>query len=187
MAISMHSEWGRSVDLFYAQGRLAKAVASDGRSVSYAYDSHGRLVEVTRPDGVHRYQWDGWLLSQVIDASGVAQCVNTFDEAGRIRTQRDATGHLTRFTYLPGGVTVADDGQGHHCNTWISDARGRTVGIIDADGQRTSMLYDRYGNLVSATDRAGKVIRHTYDGRGHCARTTLPLSLIHISEPTRPY
>lgn len=35
---SMHSEWGRSVDLFYAQGRLAKAVASDGRSVSYAYD-----------------------------------------------------------------------------------------------------------------------------------------------------
>lgn len=174
MAISMHSEWGRSVDLFYAQGRLAKAVASDGRSVSYAYDSHGRLVEVTRPDGVHRYQWDGWLLSQVIDASGVAQCVNTFDEAGRIRTQRDATGHLTRFTYLPGGVTVADDGQGHHCNTWISDARGRTVGIIDADGQRTSMLYDRYGNLVSATDRAGKVIRHTYDGRGHCARTTLP-------------
>ena len=96
MAISMHSEWGRSVDLFYAQGRLAKAVASDGRSVSYAYDSHGRLVEVTRPDGVHRYQWDGWLLSQVIDASGVAQCVNTFDEAGRIRTQRDATGHLTR-------------------------------------------------------------------------------------------
>lgn len=55
MAISMHSEWGRSVDLFYAQGRLAKAVASDGRSVSYAYDSHGRLVEVTRPDGVHRY------------------------------------------------------------------------------------------------------------------------------------
>ncbi|WP_195747593.1 RHS repeat domain-containing protein, partial [Escherichia coli] len=37
-----------------------------------------------------------------------------------------------------------------------------------------SMLYDRYGNLVSATDRAGKVIRHTYDGRGHCARTTLP-------------
>ncbi|MBD4652309.1 RHS repeat protein, partial [Xanthomonas citri pv. citri] len=109
---SMHSEWGRSVDLFYAQGRLAKAVASDGRSVSYAYDSQGRLVEVTtRPDGVHHYQWDGWLLSQVIDASGVAQCVNTFDALGRIRTQRDATGHLTRFTYLPGGVTVADDGQ----------------------------------------------------------------------------
>ena len=51
-------------------------MASDGRSVSYAYDSQGRLVEVTRPDGVHHYQWDGWLLSQVIDASGVAQCVN---------------------------------------------------------------------------------------------------------------
>ena len=174
MAISMHSEWGRSVDLFYAQGRLAKAVASDGRSVSYAYDSQGRLVEVTRPDGVHHYQWDGWLLSQVIDASGVAQCVNTFDALGRIRTQRDATGHLTRFTYLPGGVTVADDGQGHHSNTWISDARGRTVGIIDADGQRTSMRYDRYGNLVGATDRAGKVIRHTYNERGHRTRTTLP-------------
>ncbi|WP_353955719.1 DUF6531 domain-containing protein, partial [uncultured Cutibacterium sp.] len=171
---SMHSEWGRSVDLFYAQGRLAKAVASDGRSVSYAYDSQGRLVEVTRPDGVHHYQWDGWLLSQVIDASGVAQCVNTFDALGRIRTQRDATGHLTRFTYLPGGVTVADDGQGHHSNTWISDARGRTVGIIDADGQRTSMRYDRYGNLVGATDRAGKVIRHTYNERGHRTRTTLP-------------
>ena len=62
------------------------------------HELKGRLVEVTRPDGVHHYQWDGWLLSQVIDASGVAQCVNTFDALGRIRTQRDATGHLTRFT-----------------------------------------------------------------------------------------
>ena len=32
----------------------------------------------------------------------------------------------------------------------------------------------RYGNLVGATDRAGKVIRHTYNERGHRTRTTLP-------------
>ena len=174
VAAALHSEWDRSIDLLYEQGRLVKAVANDGRSVDYVYDNHGRLVEATRPDGVCSYRWDGWLLTQVIDTSGAAQCVNTFDDLGRIRTQLDATGHLTRFTYLPGGVTVADDGQGHHCNTWISDGRGRTVGIIDADGQRTSMLYDRYGNLVGATDRAGKVIRHAYDERGHRAHTTLP-------------
>ncbi|WCC80146.1 DUF6531 domain-containing protein [Cutibacterium equinum] len=173
-AVALHCEWGRSINLFYEQGRLVKATASDGRSVDYTYDNHGRLVEVNRPDGICCYRWDGWLLTQVIDTSGVAQCVNTFDDLGRICTQQDATGHLTRFTYLPGGVTVADDGQGHHCNTWISDERGRTVGIIDADGQRTSMLYDRYGNLVSVTDRAGKVIRHAYDDRGHRIGTTLP-------------
>lgn len=170
---TLRSGWGRALNFTYEQGRLTSVMAGDGRQVFYDYDSQGRLAVVRRPDGVWRYQWDGWLLTEVLDGTGVVQCANTFDSLGRIRTQLVAGGHQTRMVYLPGGVTVADDGDGHHSNTWISDARGRTVGIIDCDGQRTSMLYDAFGNMIHLTDRAGAVTRHSYDGRGRRTRTQL--------------
>jgi YD repeat-containing protein len=66
------------------------------------------------------------------------------------------------------------DVDGSRSNTWFHDARGRLVGVVDADEQRQSMGYDSFGNLVMITERGGQVTVHEYDARGRRTRTVTP-------------
>ncbi|MEA5645641.1 MAG: DUF6531 domain-containing protein [Cutibacterium granulosum] len=171
----LDTAWGRRITFSYDDaGLLAGAATNDGRRVRYTHDDRGRLVQVDRPDGCRRYEWDGTLVTRVIDAAGVCECVNTYDERGRIAIQQTADGRLVHVNYLPGGVTAASDADGTRANTWIGDARGRTVAVIDSDGGRVSMIHDRFGNLLRTVDRTGAVTTHHYDERGRCTHTGLP-------------
>ena len=72
-------------------------------------------------------------------------------------------GARTRFVVFAGPVTVASDEDGTCSNSWIADAKGRLVGVLDSHDQRQSMAYDGHGNLVSFT--AARRNRH-----GQCLR-----------------
>lgn len=58
------------------------------------------------------------------------------------------------------------DEDGTRANTWISDQRGRVVGVLDADAQRLSTSYDPYGLPVMVTDRDGGRTITQYNDRG---------------------
>ncbi|MDO4898261.1 MAG: RHS repeat-associated core domain-containing protein [Rothia sp. (in: high G+C Gram-positive bacteria)] len=105
------------------------------------------------------------------NAAGVQEVVNTYDPYGRVATQKTPHGRTVEFSYVPGGVTVSADKGGGRANSWISDAQGRLVGVIDADDQRQNMAYDAHGNLVSVTERDGSQTVHMYDERGRRVRT----------------
>ncbi|PPI44676.1 type IV secretion protein Rhs, partial [Rathayibacter iranicus] len=164
-------ERGRWVAVEWSGGRVVVAAASDGRRVEYEYDE-GRLVAVSGPGGTRRYGWnpDG-LLESVTDAAGVLEVRNTFDARRRVRTQASPFGRTTRYAYLPGRATVVSDTDGSRSNTWISDTRGRLVGVVDPLGRRQSMSYDAAGNLLAATGRDGTITAHAYDSRGRRTRT----------------
>lgn len=174
--VSMTHEFGRAIELLWdASGRLTGAVASDGRRVDYRYDEHGRLVAADTPAGTRSYQWnDADLIDAVVDADGVVEAENTYDERGRVTTQRSPFGRLTRFVYLPGGITEVSDADGTRANTWISDRRGRLIGVIDADDHRQSTSYDRHGNPVMITERNGAVTINSYDDRGRRVGQVMP-------------
>ena len=56
--------------------------ASDGREVTYSYDDAGRLIGATGPLGTRTYRWnDAGLVAAVIDADGVVEVDNTYDDA----------------------------------------------------------------------------------------------------------
>lgn len=165
---------GRSIAYEYCDGLLVVAHASDGRRVEYVYEQQ-RLISVVSGMGTRTYSWnDAGIIDKVTSAAGVVECVNTYDDEGRVLTQVSEFGRTTKFTYLSGGLTVVSDLDGDRPNTWISDVNGRTVGVIDSDNQRTSMSYDKHGNLVLARGRDGKATVHFYDDRGHITRTVLP-------------
>ncbi|PPF62151.1 type IV secretion protein Rhs [Rathayibacter tritici] len=167
-------ERGRWVALEWSGGRIVVAHASDGRRVEYVYDA-GRLIAAAGPGGTRRYGWnaDG-LIESVTDAGGVVEVRNRYDAKRRVLAQTSPFGRTTRYAYLPGRASVVSDTDGSRSNTWISDARGRLVGIIDPAGRRQSMSYDAAGNLLSATGRDGTVTAHAYDARGRLVRTKTP-------------
>ena len=59
-------------------------------------------------------------------------------------------------------------------NTWIHDRRGRLVGIVDAQGRRQSMGYDRWGNKVMVRTRDGQATACVFDERGRIVLRRLP-------------
>ena len=175
--VAMTHQRGRSVSLRWDDDaeRVVAASADDGREVRYAYDERGRLVAATTAQGTRQYRWDDAdLVVAVVDADGVVEAENTYDEHGRVTSQRSPFGRVTRFVYLPGGVTEVSDADGNRANTWIADGRGRLVGVIDAEGHRQSTSYDRHGNPVTVTSRDGSAVLSFYDDRGRRVRQVGP-------------
>ncbi|WP_152364023.1 DUF6531 domain-containing protein [Microlunatus speluncae] len=188
---TMTHEFGRALDLQWDEaGRIGAATASDGRRVSYEYDDRGRLVAAHTPAGIRRYRWDeADLIDAVFDADGVMEAENTYDDQGRVTTQRSPFGRLTRFVYLPGGVTEVSDTDGTRANTWIADGKGRLIGVIDAEDHRQSTSYDRHGNPVMITERNGATTVNTYDDRGRRVQQVMPSGARvqwHYDEADRP-
>lgn len=166
---------GRFLEVDYTSGRIAVVRASDGRRVEYGYDAAGRLVSVGTEVGARTYRWnEAGLIDAVYSAAGVLEAENTYDELGRVVLQVTQHGRRVRFAYLPGRVTVVSDEDGARSNSWIADAKGRLVGVLDSHDQRQSMAYDTHGNLVSFTERDGAVTVHAYDDRARKARTVTP-------------
>ncbi|MBT1605905.1 DUF6531 domain-containing protein [Curtobacterium flaccumfaciens] len=175
VVVRLVHERGRSIDIDHVDGRVAVLRASDGRRVEYGYDERGRLVSVTDAVGTRTYGWnDDDLIATVTSAAGVVEVDNTYDDQRRVVEQISPHGRTVRFAYLPGRVTVVSDHDGSRSNSYIADAKGRLVGVIDSDDRRQSMSYDRHGNLVSATERDGSVTVHAYDDRGRKTRTVTP-------------
>ncbi|GGF42677.1 hypothetical protein GCM10011519_15710 [Marmoricola endophyticus] len=181
--VALSHERGRAISIEWdltetGHGERIVAVhASDGRSVGYSYDADGLLVAATGPLGTRRYAWNDEAthrIASVTDADGVVEVENVYDEHGRVVSQRSPFGRTTRFAYLPGRVTVVSDEDGTRANTWIADAKGRQVGVIDAHDQRQSTAYDAYGNTVMVTERDGTVTIREYDDRGRMVREVVP-------------
>ncbi|WIE62308.1 DUF6531 domain-containing protein [Curtobacterium sp. MCLR17_032] len=170
-------ERGRWIDVETLDGRVVVARGSDGRRVEYEYeyDDAGQLTRVHGPTGTRSYEWDDdGLVVAVVDEHGVVEARNTYDGDRRVVEQVTPHGRTVRFAYLPGRVTVVSDPDGSRSNTWIADAKGRLVGVVDTDDARQSMHYDARGRLVSVTDRDGSVTVHAVDDRGRRTRTVTP-------------
>lgn len=171
---SITLEWGPAAD-GSGRSRVRAAFASDGRQVRYEYDQEARLIAASGPLGTREYRWDDQgLIAAVLDADGVVEAENTYDEHRRVVRQRTQHGRVVRFAYLPGRVTVVSDEDGSRSNTWIADRRGRLIAVVDSDENRQSMAYDQYGNQLVATERDGSTTVHEYDGRGRRVRTVTP-------------
>ena len=163
---------GRFLDVEYVDGIVAVIRASDGRCVEYTYDTASRLTGVATELGTRTYRWnEHGLIEAVVAAAGVLEAENTYDEQGRDILQVTQHGRRIRFAYLPGRVTVVSDEDGSRSNSWIADAKGRLIGVLDSHDQRQSMAYDGHGNLVSFTERDGSVTVNAYDERGRKTRT----------------
>ncbi len=189
--ISPHGRWVQiqyeSSDPFnYPAGtsEISQITDNSGRTVQYAYDSSGRLIKVTYPDGgVEQYTYVGTTneIQSIIKPNGQTKVTNVYDSNGRVIQQTLANGGTYKFSYqinASGQVTqttVTDPNGNAHILAFnsagyvVSDTRAAGTPIQ----QVTTFTRDPTSNLVTAmTDALGRTTDFSYDALGNLTGVT---------------
>lgn len=144
-------------------------------AAEYSYEGE-HLTGVSTNAGVRSYtHTDAGLIREVINANGIVEVTNTYDELGRVVHQLTEYGREVSYTYTPSLVTIVADAEtGDNSNLWTSDSKGRLIGITATDGSRQTMRYDSFGNRVGITERDGSRTTRVFDNRGRLKRERIP-------------
>ena len=136
--------------------RLASLTGTGVGTVSYGYDSYGRLNSITRGSTAYNFTYDEWGRTVSTRVGDTALSTNVYDEYNR----------LIRVQYANGSVIY-----------YFYDSLDRVSGIAKGDATKSWMaygfVYDGEGNLYELrnyeTDRA---TFFEYDHAGRCMAST---------------
>ena len=140
---------------------------------SYAYDSSGNLGEVDYPNFsvflvADKYGYDSdHRLTSTIDPNGNHARTSTYDDAGRLATDTDALGNLTKYAYDVSGHTTTTTYPDTGVVAQTFDDRGLILSDTDQLGHTTTHLYDANRNETNRTNALGEVTTYTYDVNGN--------------------
>ena len=134
--VRVYDDAGRQAILTYTNGLLTKIRDVNGNELTYAYDEDKRVVSGT-------------------DSKGICYFENTYDDYGRVLTQKDALSHTSYFDY-------SDDA----CECCDGDTRITT----DRNGKKSTRIYDCDGLLIKHIDENGNVKRYEYDERNNVTK-----------------
>lgn len=133
-----------------SQGRAVEQTFPDGSSMSFAYDDEKKQVRLTERNGsctIHcrnqRYQ-----NIKTIHEDGEEEYA--YNSRGQVIQQKDPLGNVTRYAY---------------------DSRGNLTQIIDALGNKTSATYDAANHLTSLSVNGRTKIKSRYDRQGRLEET----------------
>jgi len=183
-----------------AQGNLLTSVyqltENDGHAVTVtttnSYDAQGRLLTTTtsrsdeaNPDVSRGNVYDAF--GEVI-SSGTAETtgevVATYDNAGRlVRGTDPKTGVVHTYTYDLVGNVLTDsypgaDGASTVTLRYVHDRDGRVTQqtVMTSTGPATlTNTFDRWGNVLSASDARGAVTTYRYDESDHVISESGPV------------
>ena len=171
--------------VYDASGRIAGTTDSGGAETTYQYDAANRLVRVT--EWGDYYGWGGGSTSLakrfVPQPSGRDARVTRmfYDSADRLIGTLDAEGYLTETIYDAGGRAVksiryggqtssADRANGTLAQLKLSaasaadqitrhyyDARGRSIGTLDAEGYLTTIAYNEARSSQTTVEYAAQL------------------------------
>ncbi|GAB3611628.1 hypothetical protein GCM10027414_37540 [Humibacter ginsengiterrae] len=155
-------------------GNLASVQLPDGSVWSYSHDSLSRLIETVDPTGgvwSNRYDADGELVGTT-DPTGVTRTVVMDAENNSVTVDDGLFASTLRLDALgrPQAVASGDDDS----HTFVYDACGRVVEILDPEGALTLIQRDAAGRPTEVTDPTGLKTRYTYDVCGRLVEEIAP-------------
>jgi RHS repeat-associated protein len=146
--------------------------AGGGQTIySYAYDGDGDLTTVTLPEtAIITHTYDAahpHLLATTKDPRGNMARTSTYDDAGRLASDTDAMGNVTRYAYDVAALTMTTTNPDSGVVRDVFDEQGMVLATTDPLGHTTRHTYDANRNELTRTNALGEVTRFAYDARGN--------------------
>jgi RHS repeat-associated protein len=150
---------------------------SNGVTLTNSYDSLGRLVSRTHPDGgAEKFGYSARGLTAYTNQIGATNFF-AYDEAGRKNFETNANNELLQFYYAPSGdLTNLVDGKGQSTK-WAYDGYGRVTNKLDQTGTRIlAYAYDPDDRLTNRWSAAKLNTYYSYDCVGNLTNINYRLS-----------
>lgn len=163
-----------------AKGLVKTVKDPEGNITTYRYDGNGYANMITDPENkstVDTYNKIGWKLSSTTPKQYKTDYV--YDSNGLLEKMIQHGGEITRITYdvagrktkeiAPNLYNPNDDNLENHSYTGDYGTRyeyffhGKIKNITDAEGNKTSYTYDKYGNVATETKPNGAIYIYDYD------------------------
>jgi len=144
----------------------------------YSYDANGNLSVVEHPDFsvfevADKYGYDGaHRLTSTTDTGGQTIRTSTYDDAGRLATDKDGLGNITQYVYDVPGHTTTTTYPDTGVTTQTFDANGMLLSFVDQLGRTTKHEYDTNRNETKRTNALNEVTTYTYDANGNQTSST---------------
>lgn len=111
-----------------------------------------------------------WQMTSVTDRLGDTTNITYHAQTGKMATYQNVRGNTTAYTYTAQGQTFTNPD-----TLDTVDFTFYNLTRIDyPDGTNSQFTYDADGNILTRTDRNGKVWTYTYNGRGQVLTATNP-------------
>ncbi|WP_326551566.1 putative adhesin [Micromonospora sp. NBC_01813] len=166
---------GRTTRYFYYRnGDLARTVDPAGLTTEYTYDPLGRLATEKEtsdsfPAGVvTTYTWDAHSRLKSETGPVTTDAVSGEQHQQHAVNDYDVDGNIIATTVYD---LVGDDEP--RTGTTEYDEHNRPVRVVDAEGNETSLSYDRFGNKTSETDANGNRYDYAYTNQNKLAEVRL--------------
>ena len=169
----------RSITFNYTGTRLSSVTDnnSPARTVTYlAADGNGNLTGCTDPEGqTWSYSYTNRLIIQTSNPDSAVIINNTYDAQNRVATQLNQGLSARTWNYFWSGVRNVEQSPLAQQTTYFYDRRGRSLGIMDGDGNRSRLAYDGQDHVVQAITPKGEATGFAYDANQNLTVITDPL------------
>ncbi len=139
-------------------GNRSKMILPDGKSVSYAYDGSGNLIQKTMQ----------------ISSNSQEITKYQFDVLNRLRKVTSPKNEITEYNYLPTGQLSNIKDPLNNETIFEYNQKGLLTKKIEPDNKTYTFSYDFNGNLVSETDPNGITKVYSIDEHNQISKITLP-------------
>jgi RHS repeat-associated protein len=159
-----------------AGGQRVKLSETDanGNTTNYKYNANGRQTEMSRT----RTSNDGSNTVITVKTS------RTYDAAGNVLTDTDATGATTTSTYTAQNkLATSTDARGNK-TSYEYNARSELTKTTYPDGKTETSDYDANGNVIKRCDRAGRCTGDSIDALDRTTDTIPPGNTASQSQRT---
>ncbi len=182
---SVQDSFGRTLSLSYNGDRISTVTDSTARSVSYSYNGSGDMVSVTDLDSkTWNYGYDSnHKMTSLQNPLGITTATNTYDTLDRVNTQtvpRDGGGTVTYNFYFSGFRNAEEDPDGNQIIYHLDD-KGRTIGLENALGYKSTNDFDGENHIVKTTDPRDNVSTFLYDGNHNLTNVTNALNQVTVN------
>ena len=192
--LQMHMNNGRGISFFYKDGRLATAIDTGKRTLSYTYDDLGNLKQVTDHTGrtITMEYRDGYLaqvisadgrkkdysydaegrLESITDNAGRVVIRNTFDNENRVVLQNLPNDTTMSYSYEGDKITVTD--RNGAVTVYKHNERFQITDITQDDGTK-KYVYDDNNRRTCVISAEGGEYRQEYDDQGNIVCLSDPM------------